>query len=97
MAQLIPADSRNGPTLASFSSKDALFSDSTKRAEIVIYPAALSAGSRVVAHALLHHGQPTYLLDLALVAELLFCRPKKESPGPGQNEATTPPDYAEAF
>lgn len=95
--ELIPADARNAPILASFSSKDALFSDSTKRAEIVIYPAALSAGSRVAAHALLHHGQPTYLLDLALVAELLLCRPKKESPTPGQTEVTTPPDYADAF
>ena len=96
-AQLTSGETRNGPVLASFSSKDALFSDSTKHAEIVIYPAALSAGSRVAARALLHHGQPTYLLDLALVAELLFCRPKKESPAPGLNAPTTPPDYAHAF
>ena len=88
---------RNGPVLASFSSKDALFSDSTKRAEIVIYPAALSAGSRVAAHALLHNRQPTYMIDRALVAGLLVCKPKKELPAPELHGPTTPPDYTEPF
>ena len=76
---LVPAAPRKSPPLATFQSGRWL-----DRGDIVIHPRAIthspasgkgkskSAEKKPPQHSLLHDGQPTRLLDLALVAEAIY-------------------------